>query len=144
MKKLCGYMVVLAIGFAGYLFVGSQAAHAATCGTRTTVVAKTLASGEVERTRSVTRTCTATKAETFSGAYRYVSGEAATVARTEAWVRDRGAWVIKAERQVRAATYATGRRTVTTTVRSYCNERVTTVSVSPSSTRTSVVTKTVC
>jgi hypothetical protein len=144
MKKLAGYLVVLAIGAAGWLYVTGQAANAATCASRTTVVTKTLASGEREATRTVLRTCTATKAETFSGTYRYASGETATVTRTEAWVRDRGAWVIKAERQVRNAAYATGRRTVTTTVRSYCSETVTTRTVTGTETRVTTTIKRVC
>jgi hypothetical protein len=144
MKKALGWLVVLAIGMVGWLVVTGNAAHAATCATRTTVVAKTLASGEREATRTVLHTCTLTKAETFAGSYVYGSGERATVARTEAWVRDRGAWVIKAERQVRTARYATGRVTTTTTVRNYCNEKVTTQSVSSGASRTTTTIKRVC
>jgi hypothetical protein len=113
MKKLVGYLVALAIAVGAYLYLGSQAAHAETCSTRTTHYQGHTASGTGEATVTVTRTCGDVRVVGFKGRYAYVSGERATVTRSERYDREGSRWVRVAEHSFRSARYATGRVTVT-------------------------------
>lgn len=133
---------------AGSLFAGigvaSGTAQAQTCDTRVTTATKTTAAGTWEHYHMVTRTCGASRSYVGSYAYRYRSGETATVSRTESYKRVQGAWVVSREHEVRVAHYTTGRVTTTRTDRVGCYETRVTTSVSGTGTRTTTTSKMVC